>query len=285
MARVATQISAVFGSLLFVFIPLSGVAQSRAIPFDYVSNHLIVVRGSIGPVTAATLVVDTGTWRTVVDARTAAQLGSGRRPDVLEVFGRLSATERMVAPPLISFGSVRLESVEVLVTDLRPQEQRFGRRIDALLGMDVFLERCLTIGYAARQLAMECAGPLPRRARFTPPLPIVDVLIDGHPYRLIADTGSEIIAVFRTAMPANAPVKGDVRVSASHLHDTIELKRFAPRAVRVGNHPIGAPPVFIIENEQRIEGYDGVLGTRWLSDRQVRFDMRRGALSWAPAVR
>jgi hypothetical protein len=111
----------------------------------------------------------------------------------------------------------------------------------------------------------------------------VEVLIEGHPFRLIADSGSEVIAIYRAALPAGFPLTPESTASAAHLAGVLELTRYSSRRVLVGGRFIGSPPIFVIPGERRIEGYDGVVGTRWLTDGQVRLDFKTGTLSWSPA--
>ena len=281
MARVPAHASAVVALLVAGHPAPEARTQAPPIPFELIANHLVVVSGDLGSMAGLTMVVDTGTTRTLVDERIARRLPAEPQPDVLHTFGRSSGTARVSAPP-IAVGSMRSAPLDVLVADLGFLDERVGRRVDALLGVDVFRDRCLTIDYAARRLDLDCQGPLARRADFTPPLPIVHVTIDGHPYRLIADSGSEVVAVFQTSLPPGVTPLPDDAASATHLTGGMQLGRFASRAVLVGGHSIGAPPIFVVPVEQRVEGYDGVLGTRWLTDRQVRIDLSRGILSWTP---
>lgn len=283
MARVPAHASAVVALLVAGHPAPAARTQATLVPFELVANHLVVVSGNLGPRTGLTMVVDTGTTRTVVDERIARRLPAEPQPDVLHTFGRSSATARVSAPP-IALGSMRSAPLDVLVADLGFLRARVGRRVDALLGVDTFRDRCLTIDYAARRLGVECHGPLDRQTDFTLPLPIVHVTIDGHAYRLIADSASEVVAVFRTSLPPGVTPLPDATASATHLTGGMQLGR-ASRAVLVGGHSIGAPPIFVVPVEQRVEGYDGVLGTRWLTDRQVRIDLSRGTLSWTPRGR
>lgn len=261
--------------------PGRATTQSRWLPFELVSNYLVAVRGGVGSLEDLTLVVDTGTARTVVDTRLAARLATARRPDVMEVFGAFTASERTVVPA-VSFAGVRAEHVEVLVADLQPLEVRFGSRIDALLGVGVLSGRCLTIDYGRRRLAVDCTGPLAARASFTPPMPVIEVSIDGHAFRLVADSGSEIIAIYQSAIPPRFALTPEGSVAGAHATGGIALTRFTSRHVLAGGYSLGSPPVFVIPGEQRIAGYDGVIGTRWLTDGQVRLDFGRGTVSWSP---
>lgn len=249
------------------------------IPFSLLADYLIVAKGEIGGISELNLVVDTGTARTVIDGRLATRLGVAMKKDQAEVFGATVDSQRATIESL-AIGSIRAVGLEVLVADLRLHEHRFGARIDALLGVDVLRSTCLTIDYAARRLETHCKGPLPMTTAFTPFLPVVDVTVDGRPYRLIADTGSDAIAIFRTSIPADARLVPTDRVTASHLTGTMELTRFTPTRFLVGSHSIGTPPVFIIDTDGRWLGYDGVLGTRWLTASRLRFDLTKGVMSW-----
>jgi hypothetical protein len=249
------------------------------VPFSLVGNHLVVVTGEIGGIAGLNMVVDTGTARTVIDERVAARLNLHRHPGGLEVFGTRVASDRVVLDTL-AFGPIHARGLEALVADLDGQRKRFGVRIDALLGVDVLRGTCVAIDYASRRLAADCTTPLPLRAPFRPPLPVVEVSVDGHAYRLIADTGSEAIAIFRSSIPANARIVVDGKVSAGHLTGAVELTRFTSRATKVAGHCIGQPPVFILDDNHRALGYDGVLGARWLTASKVQFDMINGLVLW-----
>lgn len=255
-----------------------GLSQ-QPIPFSLLADHLIVVQGEIGGVSELNLVIDTGTARTVIDTRLVTRLALAAKRDAAEVFGATVESQR-VRIGTVAFGTIRAVDLEVLVADLREQERRFGVRIDALVGVDVLRSTCLTIDYASRRMETDCKVPLPLTVSFTPFLPVVDVTIDGQPYRLIADTGSDAIAIFRTSIPPTARVVPKDRVTAGHLAGTMELTRFMPNGVQVGGHSIGTPPVFIIDTDGRSLGYDGVLGTRWLTASRLRLDLAKGVISW-----
>ena len=263
-----------------VLVAWVGPAPSRKpIPFSLLAEHLVVVKGEIDGAPDLNLVVDTGTARTVIDTRLAKRLALSMKKDAAEVFGATVNSHRVTIES-VAFGTVRAVGLEVLVADLRAQEHRFGVRIDALVGVDVLRSACLTIDYASRRLEAGCKGALPLTTSFTSSLPIVEVVIDGRPYRLIADTGSDAIAIFRTSIPADARVVSEGSVTAGHLTGKMELTRFTPKQVLVGGHSIGMPPVFIIDTDGHSLGYDGVLGTRWLTASQLRFDLAKGVMSW-----
>ena len=265
--------------VLWLAVVLVQEPTREPVPFSLVGRHLVVVTGEIAGVTGLNMVVDTGTARTVIDERVAARLSLHRYPGGLEVFGTRVASDRVVLDSL-AFGPVRARGLEALVADLDGQRKRFGVRIDVLLGVDVLRGTCVTIDYASRRIAVDCTTPLPLRAPFRPPMPVVEVSIDGHRYRLITDTGSEAIAIFRSSIPAGAQIVVDGKVSAAHLTGAVELTRFTSRAFRVAGHCIGQPPVFILDGDHRTLGYDGVLGARWLTASKLQFDMVNGVVLW-----
>jgi hypothetical protein len=57
------------------------------VPFDLVQQHLIVAKGSLGPVHGLNLLIDTGTIPSVVDQRIAGKLRLRAEPSMFVAFG------------------------------------------------------------------------------------------------------------------------------------------------------------------------------------------------------
>ena len=252
--------------------------STSAVPFALVADFLIVVEGTISGRQGLKFAIDTGTARSVIDERVAAALAVPRNRSSMEVFGRPVVTEGLVASDM-AFGTVRATDVQVLIADLASQQQRFGIRIDALVGVDVLRNHCFTIDFAAQRLTVECVPERSPDVAFNPPLPVVETWIDGNRYRMIVDSASEAIVVFQSSLPPDTKLNTDGEVSATHVSGTTRLKRFTPERFSVGRHPIGTPPVFVMSRTAPT-GYDGVLGMRWLPGTRIYVDLVRGGLSW-----
>jgi len=264
--------------------PLAGgMAEPTAagLPFRLLAGYLVVVEGRIGKLDGLNLVIDTGTTRTVVDADVARQLGGAAARLPIQVFGREVGADAVVVQSL-SFGPVHATNLLALSADLRSHEARFGLRLDALIGLDVLTDRCFAIDYAAKLISFSCAAGSRGRASFDPdaPYPLVEAVIDNRRYRLFVDTGSEAVVLFESALPSAKTTRVETEVSGAHLAGTVRLKRFTARRFTVGGHPIGTAPVFIMGDTGPPDGYDGVLGTRWLPATRVHFDFPRGVLTW-----
>jgi len=254
---------------------------AAAVPFRLVEQFLVVVNGSIGDLRDLNLVIDTGTYTTVVDDRIARRLRAPRRRETMQVFGENVITTG-VTLPWLRVGPLIETELPVLVADLEAQTEWFGLTVDALVGMDLLRGRCLTIDYAAGWIGLECADTWPARASLDPdaPYPVVEASINGTPYRLLLDSGSEAILIFESTIPAGATITPAGEVNATHVNGTTRLTWFRPYRVGLGEQTLGTPPVFIMKGTGDAPEYDGVLGTRWLSDNKVCLDFARLVVSW-----
>lgn len=253
----------------------------HGMPFRLVEGFLIVVTGSVGGLHDLAMVVDTGTARTVVDERVAALLaGEKDRDEALHVFGEDVATS-VVTVPSLDVGPIHESELQVLAADLGSFRQRFGLRLDALLGLDVLRDRCLTIDYETALISFACAEswamtvPLDPRSSY----PLVAASVDGIRYRLMVDSGSEAIVLFNKAVPAGTDIKALPEVSGTDLTGTRRLRALSPRQLSIGRQFLAEPPVFVMNAGERL-GFDGVFGTRWLPGHQVHFDFHGRVLGW-----
>jgi hypothetical protein len=251
------------------------------LPFRLVSGFLIVVDGAIGPFRDLNFALDTGSSRTVIHNGIARAAGLKGSPLEMEAFGERVASEGVLTP--LTVGPIHRDEILVLTADLRAQEQRFGSRLDAIVGMDLLGDRCLTIDYVSRTLTFDCTGEWPARVSLESRarLPLVDISLDGTAYRLIVDSGSQALVVFRHALPPHAGIQPDAEISAMHVSGTIRLKRFTAGMFTIGQHSLGPSAVFILEHQRDSPGYDGVLGLRSLRAARVQLDFSRRVLSWS----
>ena len=255
--------------------------QVSTVPFRLIGGYLIVVEGAMGRLGGRTFVIDTGTARTVIDDSIAGALGLERTSAALHAFGERTLTSAAVLPS-IAFGPVEARELPVLIADLKPQAQRFGLSPDALVGMDLLRDRCITIDYATAALKFACGGRWPRSVSIGEGsgFAIVNVRIDQHPYRLLVDSGSEGVILFSEAIPAGATIEPDGEFEARHMSGTVRVKRFAPRVLSAGEYPLIPPPVFIMTYGGERAGFDGLLGPHWLRAREVRLDFVRRTMAW-----
>jgi len=255
--------------------------QTSTLPFQLIGGYLIVVEGSIGPLGGRRFAIDTGTARTVVDETTARVLGLQRTPAALEAFGERTQASAAVLPS-IALGPVQARDLPILIADLGPQAKRFGLSLDALVGMDLLRERCLTIDYSATALRFTCGGEWPRSISIGggSGFAIAGVRIDRHPYRLLMDSGAEGVVLFSEAVAAGATIEPDGEFEARHVSGTVRVKRFTPGLFVVGEYLLPPPPVFILTHGGDRRAYDGLLGPQWLGAREVQLDFTRRTMAW-----
>ena len=266
-----------------LFVLTSGPPQrsdtTTEVPFKLQQRHLVVTKGSIGRLNGLNLLIDTGTIPSVVDRRIARQLGLKTRPSTLVAFGQQVPIQGAVLDGF-RIGPLSSGAVPAGVSDLSYLE---GVRIDAIVGLDVLVRASFAIDYRSRVLTF---APVVR-ADSTAPLevtwPFITVRLTaaGHESRLLVDTGSPDLVLFRTRLAAILPnppwragktvqyASGPARLHHIDLRDvTLGGQAWATLpAWTLDRTPVGYPP-----------GIDGVLGVRALGCRSVHFDFERSEL-------
>jgi predicted aspartyl protease len=251
-----------------------------AIRFDLHRKFLIVVEGAIGDLDRLTMVIDTGHHESTIDLRIARELGLEASPAQLKAFGRRITAERVIVPWL-KVGPLKTLDLPVLVTDLRRAGNALGLQADAIVGLDVLLGTCISVDYPRRTLtfgrldAWDFSIDLDTLSRY----PIINPTIDGISYRLLVDTGAEMILLFRGAVPARHRITFDGEISADHLAGTATLRRFTAGRLRLGNFQSSRVPIFVAPGGEKL-GYDGLLGPHWLTSTRLQLDLERMVLSW-----
>jgi hypothetical protein len=143
------------GSLLLGFaltLAASGYSETRAeprrerkheaipvhceIPFRTYRDYLVVVQGSLGGKPRGNLIIDTGTDPSVIDSRAAQELHMTGVVGKLAVHDQVVDTQQAVLPS-VQIGTLRAESLPVLIRDLGFLQKDLGIRIDAVIGLDI----------------------------------------------------------------------------------------------------------------------------------------------------
>ena len=273
---------AVVASALVSGSPVGSTETITEVPFELYQHHLVVTKGSIGRLNGLSLLIDTGTIPSMVDARIARKLHLEAEPSMLIAFGQ---QVQIQSAKLDGFriGSLQSGAVPAGVGDLSYLQ---GDRIDAIVGLDVLARTSFSIDYRTRVLTFATKG---RESAIAPleivwPFVTVQMTIAGQQVRLLVDTGSRDLVLFKTRMPAalsGAPWRGDKTVQ--YASGAARLRRIELRDATLGVHswnnlsawaldrvPDGYPP-----------GIDGVLGVLALGCQRVEFDFERGEFGWS----
>jgi hypothetical protein len=124
------------------------------VPFDLYQHHLVVTKGSIGPLKDLSLLIDTGTIPSMVDARVARKLHLQAEPSTLVAFGQRVAIQSAVLSGF-RIGAWQTGPVPAGVSDL---SYLAGVRIDAIIGLDVLARASFSIDYRTHVLTFSPAG-------------------------------------------------------------------------------------------------------------------------------
>jgi hypothetical protein len=270
---------------------LQSIERIAEVPFELYQRHLIVTKGSIGPLNGRSLLIDTGAIPSMVDGRIARKLRLRAEPSMLIAFGQQVPIQSAVLDGF-RIGSLESGRISASVGDLSYLQ---GVDIDAIVGLDVLSRTSFSIDYEAQVLRFaragtERSGSGVREDSVAPlelawPFLTVRMRIAGQHVRLLVDTASADLVLFKTRMPAalsSAPWRGDKTVQ--YYSGAARLRSIELREVGLGAHvwdrvrgwaldrvPHGYPP-----------GVDGVLGVRALGCGRVRFDFERHELGWSP---
>ena len=277
-----TGLSAVAATVLLSWTPLLSLETVAEVPFKIYQHHLIVTKGSIGPLDNLSLLIDTGTTPTMVEGRIARKLHLKAEPSMLVAFGK-RATSHDTTLNGLRIGARELGPLAAGVIDLSYLEHV---RIDAIVGLDVLARTSFSIDYRKRVLKFspvdreESVAPLERTWRFL----TVRMTIAGEQVRLLVDTGSSDLVLFKSRMPAalsSAPWRGEKTVQ--YVSGAARLQRLDLRQVRLGTRVWDKLTAWALDRV--LDGYppgiDGVLGVLALDCQRVQFDFERNELGWS----
>jgi hypothetical protein len=282
MPRGTIYPAAVLASLLVYGPPLAATDTTAEVPFELYQHHLVVTKGSIGQLNGLDLLIDTGTIPSVVDGRIARKLRLQTESSRLVAFGQEVAIQSAVVDGF-RIGSLQSGPVPAAVGDLSYLK---GVHVDAIVGLDVLARTSFSIDYRTRVLRLAAEGQLESVAplEIVWPFLTVRMTVAGQPVRLLVDTGSPDLVLFKTRMPAalsNPPWKGDKTVQ--YAAGAARLMRLELRQAGLGADIWDKLPAWALDRATNgyPPGIDGVLGVTALGCQRVRFDFERGELGWS----
>jgi predicted aspartyl protease len=266
----------------------------NVVPFHLYGGHMIVLKCSVGGLGDLTAIVDTGTSETVLDVEVARKLSLAVEPDSA-TFINQQAKVWAVDLPRLEFGSVAVEHLHGIATDLSSLTAELGIRPQVLIGMDVLRRSSFLIDYRSHRLVF---GPVPRLAHSAPFVSLVPgesslrfVVIEstilGHRFRLQVDSGFEGVLLYRDQLPispgdrmsATSPAHGQSNVA--NLGQTLLARSLSPPDVQIGVwHAPHAQLTVVDGTSPESAEFDGLIGAAFLSKGRVAFDFENGMISW-----
>jgi predicted aspartyl protease len=240
---------------------------------------------------AATVLLDNGADRTLIDRRAAPRLAVTMRDR-----GPAAVTSAMTMIETVATDAVTIEAprafrVEgpMVAADLSPIARALGRPVDVVLGRDVLGEVAVMIDPAAKRMAFHTGGSA-RAEAGTISVPVddaamVSATLNGKPVRLKLDLGFNGVVrlsdtAWRRVVPAGASTGTGSQTTADGRTRTT---RTAFAALRVAAADVPRAPV--------LNGYvpagnaDGLLGNGFLSRGPIILDLKGRQLLLLPPQR
>ena len=219
---------------------LQTFARSQ-VPFELYNGNLLMVKATIGNLTSVNVILDTGTNTSVISKKIANQLKLVGTSETLQTLtGSVHADSVIV--PTVEFGVLRADSIRVIVQGLGQIERNLGISLGGIVGLDVVSARNLTIDYQIKKIVF---GSMPADDNVVPfataaPLLSVDAIIDGRPARLLLDSGSCGLVVFRNRLQVRkARINLDRAASISGVGGSTRIRWFRV-VVTIGNDRLGS---------------------------------------------
>jgi predicted aspartyl protease len=292
-ARVLALIIFCFPTLAF-----AGGSQSRSsyrVPFE-ITNNLIILQGSINGSKPLAFVLDTGASATVVNADRAKELGLKLegKSDAITQGGSIEAA--FVKGVSLSLSGVEFPRMTLAAIPLGGLEAGLGRKVDGILGYEIFNRFVVEIDYASRVVTFH----EPQAYKYSGRGEVVAISIeDNTPFAVAKITGPKTIAgnfLINTGAPGVLNLAGPF--AAKHklldaLPQTISITSGALLAGRstgkigrvegfqVGNLVIKRPVVNISQDTEGAEGdeasteYGGQIGAEILRRFKLIIDYSR----------
>ena len=260
-------------------------AGNNVLPIKLYNGYLIVVHGSIGKFTNRNLIIDTGSYPSVVDRGIAKKLHVRGENGELYVIKHNIKTQTVVLPE-IRVGPVRAENIQVISQDLTELGERFGTRVDALIGLDVLRASSFRIDYGAKTVTFGPVTALP----YSAPLhwrnahACVDLSVDGQPTHLLLDTGASRLLLFSSHLPWLRAYRGGRR-TFNNLGGSFDLEEVRGTRLELAGSNVGFGEVYVTDASNMAEfDFDGFLAARAPPFRQVAFDFEHQSFGWEPAL-
>jgi hypothetical protein len=257
------------------------IAEWQPLRFEAVHGVILVQATLNGR--PATLLVDNGSARTLVDRAAAAQTGLrlSARPGGLQTGTARMATQ-LAEGLALDIPHVLAIHGSLPAADLSGMSAALGRPIAGVLGGDVLNRLAVLIRPAESTIGLVASGGVNPSAK-APRIPVlagrVTAVVDGHPVRLAIDLGFNGAVRLTDAVWATLPgaaVASD-RTDATGARSATQVKR---ASFALGN--VTTPAVPVDSGFAGADGVDGLLGFGFFSHAVTAIDATRGWLVIEP---
>jgi predicted aspartyl protease len=252
--------------------------NATAVPFDLVSDFLVVAKGGIESLDGLKFIVDTGSTWSAIDQKVAEKLRLNRQAGKVMNFDRYIPIEWADVTNL-RIGPARAEQTRVMVMNLAKYSE-FAKNVDGIIGLD-FLSRNQTFAIDYTSKTIYFGPPENSSHRSNPGGFLATIVVQGQPIRLCVDTGSQDIVLYENRLR-----KRLVNLRTNGEPITIRMGRIKGTKIDLPEVTITGPKQVITvvlihgPEEGTMPGVDGYLGTASLHPKRIEFDFTKRIMWW-----
>jgi predicted aspartyl protease len=256
-----------------------GSTSGAAIPFELVSNFLVVVNGQIGNLEGLKFIVDTGASYSVIDRKIADKLRLKRYAGKIMNFDRSVPIEWADAPEF-TVGPIRANKARVMVVKLAEYSE-FAENIDGIIGLDLLSKSDrFTIDYDRKTLTFEPSAESPSEG-VHPNIFVVLVFVQGWPLHLAVDTGYKGIALYENQLRKSLPNLQTEGPTTAIRMGRLQGSQVELRGVRIdGSERVTTVLLIDGPDDAALPGVDGYLGVNALLAKRIEFNFAAKVLRW-----
>lgn len=257
-------------------------ASVSGLPFRLSSGYLIQIDGCVGTQSNLKFILDTGATITIVDQKIADKLKLDRRPAESFNFDRKLKWDSATLPEL-QFGPVHATNIAVFIGRLAEYSE-FAKNADAVIGMDLLKFSNFSIDFDTHRITFHPSMQKVSVVAGDPLLqcPILEVQVQGHPIRLIVDTGLAGIVLYEERLRNHVPgLRTTGQLGDAAMGGRVRAKQATIPDVLLGktNRDITALLVASPVPEM-LPGIDGIIGIATLKAHHIDFDFAGRTLRW-----
>jgi hypothetical protein len=175
----------------------------------------------------------------------------------------------------------------MVVVDLAGIEQRLGTRIDAIIGLDIFVGEDISIDYKHRKITRGLSGqaryalPVETYTQGGAPYWVLPISLGGETFRVLLDTGANDLGLF--ASHATRPFKRVSSETIPHLSAASEERAIAlpPMTLILSDSKFRNQLAVVVgEPPGALRQIDGVLGPTALGITRIELDWAGKCIRW-----
>jgi predicted aspartyl protease len=253
-------------------------STDSTIPFELVSDFVVVVRGQVGELDGLKFILDTGSSHTVLDSRVANTLRLRRQPGRVINFDRYLPVDWADVPE-VRVGPIRATAFRVMVVNLAEQSA-FGNEADGILGMDLLSRsKKLAIDYEKKLVSIEMDAQ--SKGGASPPNGfVVPVAVQGVSMRLLVDTGLRDILMYKERLRSGLPNLRTEGEAKSALIGRMRATQVNLPGVQIFGRDAVTSVLLIDGPDTDVGAVDGYLGPTSLHAKRLEMDFASKVLRW-----